>query len=70
MAHVRGERGAEVHRRCCESVGGRFFSEWTVMSWQQAVALARQARKEFPSRLVFLGDSKHVWRIDELDDIS
>lgn len=50
------------------SVGGRFFNEWTVMSWQQAVALARQAAREWPSRLVFLSDGVHVWRIEEICD--
>ena len=50
------------------SVRGRFFAEWPAKSWQQAIALARQARKEFPSREVFVGDGTHVWRIDEIDD--
>lgn len=47
------------------SLGGRFSNEWPAMSWQQAVTLARQAKREWPSRLVFAGDAKHVWRITD-----
>jgi len=50
------------------SIRGRFTSEFHCMSWQQAVALARQAKREFPARHVFLSDGVHVWRIEELCD--
>ncbi len=48
-------------------VSRHFNHEWHVGNWAQAVKLARQAAKEFPGRLVFFGDSRHVWLLSELE---
>jgi hypothetical protein len=46
---------------------GKWFNEWRAPTWRLAIELAPRAKREFPSRLVFFSDGRHVWRMEEVE---